>query len=164
MKYLLDSNTLVEAKNHYYRFSFCSGYWDWILKKNDDDILFLVDKIKTELLKGNDDLTNWIKTSPAKLCIKPHTQLPVSLGLIAKWVNSQKFTEQAKTIFYNSADYYLIAYAHALSYTVVTREQSHPNSVNRVMIPDVCGAMNVKVISPFELLELEGAQFVCANT
>ncbi|WP_081763821.1 MULTISPECIES: DUF4411 family protein [Nitrincola] len=28
MKYLLDSNTYIQAKNQYYGMDFCPGYWD----------------------------------------------------------------------------------------------------------------------------------------
>lgn len=34
MTYLLDANTLIEAKNRYYQMSICPGYWDWLHKAN----------------------------------------------------------------------------------------------------------------------------------
>lgn len=162
MKYLLDANTLIEAKNTYYRFSFCRGYWDWVSKKNESDTLFIIDKIKSELMNGNDELAAWIRVSPANLVIKPSIRLSTSLSLVAQWVSSQKYTEPARAVFFSSADYYLIAYAHSLGYTVVTREKSQPNGISRVKIPDVCIAIGVGVINPFQLLEQEGANFVCA--
>lgn len=30
MIYLLDANTLIEAKNRYYRMKVCPAYWSWI--------------------------------------------------------------------------------------------------------------------------------------
>lgn len=30
MTYLLDTNTLIEAKNRYYRMAVCPAYWRWI--------------------------------------------------------------------------------------------------------------------------------------
>ncbi len=27
---LLDSNGLIQAKNLFYRFGFCPGFWDWL--------------------------------------------------------------------------------------------------------------------------------------
>ena len=32
MNYLLDSNTLIEAKNRYYQMRVCPGYWAWIAR------------------------------------------------------------------------------------------------------------------------------------
>lgn len=34
MTYLLDANTLIEAKNRYYQMHICPGYWDWLIKAN----------------------------------------------------------------------------------------------------------------------------------
>jgi len=162
MKYLLDSNTFIEAKNDYYRFSFCPGYWDWIKQKNQEKIIYSVDKIKSELLRGNDDLTNWVKNVQSGIFLKPSSPLSSSLVIIAQWVDSQKYTIPAKNVFFASADYYLIVYAHAFKYTVVTRERSDPNSKKRVKIPDVCAGVNVPYINPFQLLENENAKFICS--
>ena len=30
MTYLLDANTLIEAKNRYYRMTVCPAYWSWV--------------------------------------------------------------------------------------------------------------------------------------
>ena len=32
MIYLLDSNTLIEAKNRYYGMTICPGYWSWVIR------------------------------------------------------------------------------------------------------------------------------------
>jgi hypothetical protein len=34
MTYLLDTNTLIQAKNEYYGFDVCPGFWDWIDAEN----------------------------------------------------------------------------------------------------------------------------------
>ena len=161
MKYILDSNVLIEAKNEYYRFSFCSGYWDWILGKNDSDTVFIIDKVKSELSRGNDELSEWIKSAPVKLTIKPSPKLTNSLALIAQWVSEKSYSPAAKSVFLSSADYFIIAYAHSLGYAVVTRERPDPNSIRRVKIPDVCLNMGVDYISPFQLLEDEGMKMTC---
>ena len=31
MAYLLDTNSLFDAKNLWYRFDICPGFWEWIL-------------------------------------------------------------------------------------------------------------------------------------
>lgn len=162
MKYLLDTNTFIQAKNDYYRFSFCPGYWSWILRKHQEDLIFSVDNIRTELLDGNDDLTQWTKNCPKTLFLKPHSSLPASLTVTAQWADTQSYTVAAMSTFLASADYYLIAYAHSLQFTLVTQEKSHPESKKRVMIPDVCNGLGVRHIGLFELLETEGAQFTFA--
>ena len=46
MKYLLDANTFIEAKNHYYRLSVCPGYWQWLQIANAAGTVFSVQKIQ----------------------------------------------------------------------------------------------------------------------
>lgn len=162
MTYLLDSNTLIEAKNLYYRFSFCPGYWNWVIKENAKGNIYSAKKIKAELLVGNDDLAGWAKKEAKNLFLSETSSLAGSLAVIAQWVSDQKkFKPAALTTFLRSADYYLIAEAHARGYAVVTREKSEPDSKKRVMIPDVCKAVGVTCISPFDLLEQGGAVFQC---
>jgi len=49
MVYLLDSNTLIEAKNHYYGFALCPGFWDWFEQQNRAGRVFSIDRVRTEL-------------------------------------------------------------------------------------------------------------------
>lgn len=58
MSYLMDANIFIEAKNSYYAFDLCPGFWDWL--RHCDDVKS-VSMVKTELLKGNDELTEWVK-------------------------------------------------------------------------------------------------------
>lgn len=34
MAYLLDSNVLIEAKQRYYDFGVCPGFWEWLTVAN----------------------------------------------------------------------------------------------------------------------------------
>ncbi len=43
MKYLLDANTYIQAKNLYYQMSFCPAYWDWLDKQAKDNIIGSID-------------------------------------------------------------------------------------------------------------------------
>lgn len=57
MKHLLDSNTLIEAKNRYYAMTVCPGYWAWILQQHQALEVASIVPVRDELAKGNDDLT-----------------------------------------------------------------------------------------------------------
>ena len=39
MIYLLDTNTLIEAKNRYYSMTICPGYWSWILQSHGQGVV-----------------------------------------------------------------------------------------------------------------------------
>lgn len=157
MPYLLDSNAFIEAKNDYYRFSFCPGYWSWILTQNTNGNVFSIDKVKHEIMRGDDELVTWIKKDAKDVFIKAPKNIDVSLAIVAEWTNNQYFKPAAISTFFSSADYFLIAYAHALDYIVVTREMPDLNSKKRVKIPDVCVGINVNYTSPFQMLEDEKA-------
>lgn len=61
MKHLLDSNTLIEAKNRYYGMSICPGYWAWILQQHQALEIASIVPVRDEFARGNDDLTQWVK-------------------------------------------------------------------------------------------------------
>lgn len=63
------------------------------------------------------------------------------------------------TFLQTGADYYLVAQAHALNHVVVSHEIPS-NSARRIKIPDACLGVNVKVMSPYEMLRTERARFV----
>lgn len=160
MAYLLDSDTLIAAKNEFYRFNFCPGYWDWILRENTLGKVFIIDRIRDELTKGNDDLVTWVKSNSKQLSISTPEDVSNSLTIVSKWASSQRYMDAAVNSFLSGVDYYLIAYAHSLKYTVVTREVSQQNSLSRIKIPDVCRGIGVMCITPFQMLEDEKARFV----
>ena len=59
MAYLLDANTFIQAKNEYYGFDICPGYWDWLERENTAGNVFSIDRIGDELKQGNDQLATW---------------------------------------------------------------------------------------------------------
>lgn len=54
MKYLLDSDTLIRAKNDFYTFESCPGFWTWIERLNTENVVFSIDKVKQELMDEKD--------------------------------------------------------------------------------------------------------------
>ena len=56
MKYLLDTNILIEAKNGFYAFDLCPGFWEWIKAYQD---MRSIQMVKDEILEGNDLLSEW---------------------------------------------------------------------------------------------------------
>lgn len=61
MKYLLDSNTLIEAKNRYYNMTVCPAYWQWIIEKNQSHDVASISLVADELARGDDELADWAK-------------------------------------------------------------------------------------------------------
>ena len=63
MSYLLDANTLIDAKNRYYHMAICPGFWQWILQKNQLGTVASIDIVADELLCGNDELKQWVEVN-----------------------------------------------------------------------------------------------------
>lgn len=62
-----------------------------------------------------------------------------------------KYRQDAVDEFLDSADLKLIAHALTSGATVVTREQSAPESKKKIKIPDACNAFGVTWTDPFSL-------------
>ena len=50
-----------------------------------------------------------------------------------------------------------------VSYTVVTHEKAQPTA-RKIKIPNVCIGLNIKCVTPFEMLRLERARFILGPT
>ena len=159
MAYLLDSNVFIQAKNLHYSFDFCPAFWDWIHSGNQRDNVFSIQKVRDEIAEGADDLAQWATQYDHKFFLESDSSVVNSLQLTSRWASGQSYLSGAVSTFLQSADYYLVAHAHAYEHVVVTHEIAS-NSQKRIKIPDACRAMQVRCISPFEMLRREKARFV----
>lgn len=58
MKYLLDANVFIEAKNKYYAFDLCPGFWEWIDHVAQDEVGSTLG-VCEELRGHSDELAAW---------------------------------------------------------------------------------------------------------
>jgi hypothetical protein len=154
--YLVDANVLIEAKNRYYSFSICPGFWDGLVWHAGSGSVCSVDVVKTEIAGGNDDLAEWVKgTAPGDTFRSTNdADAVVWYGRVMNWVLGEvRFTAAAKDEFANSADPWLAAYAGAHGMTLVTQETPAPLSRNNVKIPDVCRHFGVPWQNTFGMLD-----------
>jgi len=161
--HLVDANVLIEAKNRYYSFSICPGFWDALVWHAGSGSVCSVDVVKRELLGGSDDLASWVKTvaPAAAFCSTNDADVVAWYRRITNWVLAEpRFTPAAKDEFANSADPWIVAYAGAHGMTLVTQETPEPMSRKKVKIPDVCRQFDVKWMSTFGMLEDLGVAFV----
>jgi hypothetical protein len=162
MPYLLDANPLITAKNDAFRFNVCPGFWDWIEQKHNEGQVFSIDRIQAELAAIADQLAVWANDRPASFFLPSGPEIQGYIGALATWANRGNFLPAAVAEFMVSADLYLIAHARHLGYTLVTLETPDPGCRRRVKIPDACQHIGVTCVSPYEMLENEGARFILA--
>lgn len=160
MAYLLDANVFMAAKNLHYGMDFCPAFWDWLVRENKSGKVFSIEKVGDEIMAGEDDLAQWASRRADGFFLKPDAEVVSALGTIASWVNGHvSYSPAAKNMFLQIADYYLVAQALSGGHVVVTHEKPE-NSVHWIKIPNVCIGVNVKHVTPFEMLRRERARFV----
>lgn len=158
--YLVDSNVLITAKNRYYGFAICPGFWNWILATHAAGRLFSNKHVYHELRNGDDDLATWTSEElPSSFWIGRNQGTARYLAEIAQWCAGADYTEAARAHFLgDSADYYLVAQAKQHNFGLITHEVPS-DSKKRVKIPDAALAIGTKVLNPFDVLASEGAKF-----
>jgi hypothetical protein len=159
MAYLLDANVFIQAKNLYYGLDFCPAFWDWLVIQNADGKVFSIERVEDELEAGADELAAWATARGTHFFVKPDAAILPALTSVSTWAAGQAYDPAAVNTFLLEADYYLVAQALAHHHTVVTHEIAS-NSKKRIKIPDACIGLDVKCMTPFEMLRRERARFV----
>ena len=124
MTYVVDSDVFITAKNQYYSFDICPGFWKGVVHHHREGRVFSVDRARGELLAGH----------PKEDQLHP------------------KYFDYAKAKFATGADGWLVAYARVHGATVVTNEQSAPDSKREIKLPDVCDQFEVQHKNTFAML------------
>lgn len=162
-KYLLDANAFIEAKDRYYGFDICPGYWSSLLVQHDSKRLFSIDRIADELNEQGDVVKQWIENEvPDTFFKKTEDQAVIDkFQKMVNWVYSQpQFTDAAKTEFASVADGWVIAYAAVNGLVVVTHEQFAPEAKRKVPMPNVCVEFDVEYVDTFSMLRELGEKFI----
>jgi len=159
MAYLLDANVFIQAKNLYYGMDFCPAFWDWLIENNNQQKVFSIEKVGDEIDAGNDDLSAWANKLGTNFFLKPDSLVLSELGKVSTWATTQNYDPVAVSIFFQVADYYLVAFALAHGHTIVTHEIPS-DSIKKIKIPNVCIGLGIKFVNTYEMLRKERARFV----
>lgn len=165
MPYLLDANVFIEAKNRHYGLDFCPAFWDWIIEKHKQGAMFSINKIGGELRERKDDLCSWLTCLGDDFFLEEQDSLPSCLRRVSTWAVSYTmpglggYRPDAIATFLQDADYYLVAQALDRGFAVVTHEVA-ADSPTKVKIPNACKGVNVRFVTPYEMLREQHARFV----
>ncbi|MDZ4298298.1 MAG: DUF4411 family protein [Moraxellaceae bacterium] len=152
MRYLLDSNTYIQAKNQYYNMSFCPGYWSWLDAKFEAGEVGSIEFIGKELKDGNDELATWAKARNEHFLKHDDDATQEVFADIVNFVMTQDFMPANRDAFLEKGDPWLIAKAKTLGATLVTHEATVTPTTRRVKIPNICQEFGVQCISTFDML------------
>ncbi len=159
MAYLLDADVFIRAKNLHYGFDFCPAFWDWLVAQNRVRNVYSVEKVADELQAVADDLSAWAAMLDDGFFLRPDATAFPALAAVGTWAQGQNYTQSAVSAFLQVADYYLVAQAAAGGHAVVTHEVPSA-STRRIKIPDACIGLDIKCVTPYQMLRTERARFV----
>jgi hypothetical protein len=155
--FLLDSDVFIAAKNAYYAFDICPGFWKALVQMHQLGRARSIDRIRNELLLGRkeEDLVQWVrKKIPGSFFHESNADdVSSAYADIMLWVQQNpQYFDRAKAKFATEADGWLVAYSIVHGTVVVTNEQPRPDSRNRVLLPDVCVQFKVQYQDTFVML------------
>jgi hypothetical protein len=155
--YVLDSDVFIAAKNAYYAFDVCPGFWKAVLREHERGRVFSVSRVRGEVLSGDkkEDLVKWVRNKVPPEFFLEVDDGPVTAMFAQFMLWSQRHTrysDAAKAKFATGADGWLVAYAKVHSAIVVTNEQPAPDSRREIKLPDVCAQFHVRCEGTFAML------------
>lgn len=155
--FVLDSDVFIAAKNAYYAFEICPGFWKGIVRAHTQGRAGSIDRIRNELLTGRkeEDLVQWVENDLPEAFFDDSNSAEISSAYadVMLWVQrNPQYFDRAKAKFATEADGWLVAYSMVNGTVVVTNEQPRPESRNRVLLPDVCTQFNVTYRDTFFML------------
>jgi len=89
-KFLLDADTFKRAHRQHYQFVFYPAYWQSLLLNFETSNIASVVQVRKELLRGKDELSEWIKEKVPSPFVKGIDDARViqAYSPITKWVMS----------------------------------------------------------------------------
>lgn len=162
--FVIDSDVLITAKNLYYGFDLCPGFWSWLIRQHEAGRVGSIDRVRNELLNGHpsDPLFQWVKNDvPAGFFRDVDGRTQAKFIEVITWAQQNpQYLDTAMSKFAAGADGWLVAYAAVHGATVVTNEQPKSQSKTKIQLPDVCAAFGVPAVRTFPMLRTVGARFV----
>jgi hypothetical protein len=155
-RFVLDTSVFTQAYRSYYHFGIAPGFWSALIQHASTGVLLSIDRVKNEIDKGKDDLTQWANSN-FRVWFESTNDGDVlaAYGEVIRWAIAQRqYKSSAKADFAKAAnaDAWIVAYAKAKGCVVVTQETSAPQSKSEIKIPDVCKAFGIHWINTFEMM------------
>ncbi len=158
--YVLDANVLISAHRWYYHFDFCTRFWDRLIEFARQNKLHLTGKIYDEILRGHDpkkpeepdQLAIWTSTQFKTFVLSDEgADVQSEFQRLCEWVDAQSYSDPVKEAFFSGVDGWLVAFAMATGYTLVTLEKD-PNNKKSIPIPRLCKEFRVRYLDTFQML------------
>ncbi|MBN1124209.1 MAG: DUF4411 family protein [Sedimentisphaerales bacterium] len=160
--YLLDANVFIEAARRYYAFDIAPRFWDSLCEHAGTGRVLSIDRVKDELGRGNDELSEWITSHFDDAFASTDNQDIINIYReIVIWIQNQdQFLDAAKAEFARNADGWLVAFAKVNDCILVTHEVLAIDARKKIPIPNICQAFEVPWTDTFSMLRNIGVRFL----
>lgn len=151
--FIMDANSFITPFKQYYAFDLIPAYWNELEKHIAAEHIVILDIVKTELEKGEDELTSWLENTKNLVSI-PHKDSTI----ISKYQEIMQYVSDCGKYLPSAfhswaindvADPWLIATAAINNYILITEEvpsgglsTKTPNK--KAKIPDIAEHFGVK--------------------
>lgn len=153
--YCIDTSALIHGWRRDYPPDVFQSLWDHLDRLAKQGRLFSSIEVLIELERGGDDIFRWAKDRESIFC-EADEEVQKVLGTIVDNFPSFVPADSPDGVW---ADAYVIAFAAAKNWTVVTGEKPVGPGAKRLKIPNVCQAMGVNCIDFLQLIRKEGWRF-----
>ena len=158
-RYIIDANIFISSHRTYYPFDIMPTYWKYLSKLCNNGVCIIIDEVYKEIMKNEDNLSDWFKLNIDYKEIKKSSDELVTESysrIITSVMDNAQYKISAKQEFADCADSWLIAHALAYNYVLVTNELRQRDVKKRVLIPNVCDDFGIKYINMTEFLRATG--------
>jgi hypothetical protein len=161
--YIVDTNFFIQAHRSFYPLDVAVGFWDRVRLLADEGKIISIDKVRAEIYKNDDELKQWCELNLPAAFFHSTKNISIHYSNVINWANDKRdqYTLAALTQFMDieEADPWLVSYAISTGFTVVTQEESAPQSKKSIKIPDVCQVFNVQYLKPIDMFRNMGQTF-----
>jgi hypothetical protein len=162
MLYLLDANTLIDAKRDYFQFDRVPEFWSWLQHQGKLGNIKIPSEIYEEFEEARrndgtrDDLSTWASSLEVREALVLEEEVDIDmLRFVVK--NGYCDNPSDEDVQRMGKDPFLISYALRFPglRQVVTTEASRPSAIgaNR-KVPDVCKEFGITSVNNFQLISL----------
>lgn len=159
--YLIDSNSLLTPYKSYYPFDFAKHFWDSLHEKINEGQIVILDVVREEIQKGDDELTNWINEIEDDLILSRNdAEIISSFRNVINYIKVEEcYSNKAlrEWSIGSIADPWIIAAAKAYNYKIVTFEKTrgalNANTPSKnAKIPEVAKVTGVECCDLFSMM------------
>lgn len=160
-RFLIDSNSLIAPYNTFYSFSIAPRFWESLGKYIEDGTIAILDLVEEEILKGDDQLSEWIKgLSKGAYIDRRDTEIVETWRKVLTFIQNDECYQEAALKEWSRntvADPWLIAVANVKKIPIVTFENASVANKNQPTkspkIPTVAANFDVRTCSLFDMMK-----------